>query len=125
VNQRWSRIVAARDLEEAHRRAGELVAAAVIEGVLQRRGVGAVVVRGPEGECVGGLDRVLEFRRVAGVAVVRVEWREVELAEVEEFRLGARGRGGVEDLAEGDAGLARVAETATDRDDPRRIAVVH
>jgi hypothetical protein len=125
VNQRWSRIVAARDLEEAHRRAGELVAAAVIEGVLQRRGVGAVVVRGPESECVGGLDRVLEFRRVAGGAVVRVERREVVLAEVDQFRLRPRGRGGVEDLAKRDAGLARVAKTTTDRDDPWRIALVH
>jgi NADH:ubiquinone oxidoreductase subunit F (NADH-binding) len=62
---------------------------AVIEGGLESRGDGPVVDRRAENDTVRGPDALPELGGVTGVAVVTVVHRQVELAQIEQFRLRA------------------------------------
>ena len=76
---------------------------------------------GAEEHGVGPADPFLHRERVAGLAVVGVEDREVECSEVDEVRGRAEAFGLRERVFERDPGVARLPEAATERDDVWRI----
>jgi len=76
-----------------------------------------VVHRRREDDGVGLPEVRPEQGRVPGVVLVRVEDREVELAEVEQLGLGAGRRGRVEGVPTRLPGVAGLAEAAADGDD--------
>ena len=105
------------DGEQADSGVLELVEPAVIEREFQRRGIRPVIHRRRENDCVPLADCLSESCYVNCIVAIRVEHRQVVLAEVKQFGRRSGTFRGVECTGEGAACIALISKTTRHADE--------